>query len=103
MLNVIKIVFQLDRCLGHTCNISIIDLRPACEAWFDKQARTIKRNLFLKCDHQLRLLRTWTNQAHLTTEDIPKLRQLIETRPAQKSAYTCDTRVILQGRVRLSV
>jgi hypothetical protein len=40
----------------------------------------------LQLRHELRPLRTWADHAHVAAHDIPKLRQLVDMRSAQKSA-----------------
>src|SRR3972149_4896700 len=73
MLDVIKIVFELDSRLPHVGDVAIIDLRPASESGFYKQAGAVKRNLALKFSHQFRPLRARPYQAHLAAQHTPKL------------------------------
>src|SRR5215216_5947619 len=103
MFDVVKIIFQLDNCFGHTGDISIIDLRPTGEPWLDEQTRSIEGNLLLIFVDQARSLCSWTDETHLAAQNRPELRQFIEARTSQETADTRHARVILHGCVRTAV
>lgn len=48
---------------------------------------------FSKRFHVLRNLRTWTNQAHLTYENIPELGQFIEFGHSKESSHSRDSTI----------
>src|SRR5688572_17413678 len=75
MLDVVKIIFELDHGLRDARNVSIIDLCPAGEPWLDEETRPIERNLFLVFIYQPGSLSTRPHKAHLASEHRPKLRQ----------------------------
>src|SRR5688500_18022456 len=95
VLDIVKIVFQFDGGLRYTGNISIVDLCPTGETRLHQQARPIEGNLFLVIGHQFRNFCTRPHQTHFTAQDVPKLRQLIETGPSQKATDTRHAWIVL--------
>jgi hypothetical protein len=69
------------------CNFSAkaVDLCPARDTGFEKLPDHIVVHPFGKRFSMLDHVRAWSNKAHVTYQDIKKLRELIETGPAQKS------------------
>ena len=71
-----------------------IDLRPAGYAGFYAMPFQISRNLFFKFLNEVRPLRTWTNNAHITFHDIDQLRKFINTEPPKESTESCCSRIV---------
>ena len=54
----------------------------------------VPRNLLPELFNELWTLRTRTDQAHIPSQNIEKLWQLIDTRLADKPSDRCDTRIV---------
>src|ERR1044071_4329846 len=57
----------------------------------------VKRNLLGQLGHEMRTLRTWTNEAHLTLQDVPELRDLVHAYLANDATNARRARVFLAG------
>src|SRR3954468_20700606 len=44
---------------------------------------------------QVRLFRTWSNPAHVATDDVPELWKLVQGCPAQQPSHASHTRVVV--------
>src|SRR6185369_17513150 len=57
----------------------------------------VKRNLLSQLGHEMRSLRTWTNEAHLTFQDVPELRNFVYAYLANDATNARRARVALAG------
>src|ERR1044072_5351164 len=57
----------------------------------------VERNLLGQLGHKMRPLRSGTNEAHLTLQNIPKLGNLIDSNLANHAAYARRASVFLTG------
>src|SRR4029077_159446 len=80
MPDVIEVVLQLLHRVLVTLTVRVIHLRPARDARFHKMPKMIKWDCSLIAFGALAPLRAWTNQADISFERVPKLRQLIEAK-----------------------
>src|SRR2546430_8236557 len=104
MPDIIQVVFQfLDRVLVALA-VGIIYLRPPGDPRFDQVSKMIKRDGLLIAFGALAPLRTWTNQADVPFQRVPKLRQLIESKfpqptPDRSNAAIAFSRVDVFARL----
>src|SRR5207244_1204973 len=94
MADIVEIVLKLLEHVLVALAVRIIHLRPAGDPRFHQVPEMIKRNLFLISFDAPDPLRAWTDQAHVTLEDIPNLRQLVEPHFPQPAPDTRYTRII---------
>src|SRR5215204_5878404 len=77
MLEVVQIVAQLlGRPLDVRC-VGVTDLRPAGDTGLDEVPASPERNLVGQLVQELRPLGPRADDAHLATQDVPKLRELV--------------------------
>lgn len=103
VLDVIQIVLQFHHRIFDSGTIAIADLRPTGEARFGRESRAIERNLALQLANELRTLGARADHAHLTLDDVPRLRQLIDTSLADEAPHARDAVVILGGPFGLAI
>src|SRR5690606_21656083 len=77
--------------------VRITDLRPAGDPRPDRVALVVIGDLGAQLLDELRSFRTRPDEAHLTSDDIDELRQLVQSVLAQESAPARDARVVLDG------
>src|SRR5262249_15138036 len=87
------IVLQLlDRVvLGRT--IGIAELSPTGDAGFHAMTQGVVWNFLRKLTHKLWSLRTRANKAHVTSQDVENLRQLVYTQLANEGAHARVARI----------
>src|SRR6266403_4158820 len=95
MPDVVEIVLKLLHRVFITLAIRIIHLRPSSDPRFHQVPEMIKRNYLFVTFGALSPFRAWADQAHVTLEDIPKLRQLIEPQSPQAAPSARYARIIL--------
>ena len=93
MADVIQIEPQFLDGILKICAVRIIDLRPSSDSGSDKVAQMIVRNLLFVDLGALDPLRAWSNEAHLASENIPKLGQFIEAALAEEGTESGDAMV----------
>src|SRR5262245_36514091 len=102
MPDVVEVIFQLlDRVLV-VLAVRVIHLRPARDARFDQVPKMIKRDCLLIVFGALAPLRARTNQADVSFERVPKLRQLVEPKFPQPPSHSRHTAIVL-SRVNVLV
>src|SRR5207249_138086 len=77
-----------------------LDLGQAGEPGTDQQALAVTRDGRFELRRELRAFRPRADQAHVATENVPKLWQLIEVATAQESANRGYSRVSGRGPTR---
>src|SRR5205809_7027832 len=97
MPDVVEIILELLDRVFIALPIRIIHLRPAGDPRFHQVPKMIKRNGLLIASGALGTFRAWADQAHVTLEDIPKLRQLIEPQLPQPTPERGDPRHAFPG------
>src|SRR2546423_2382781 len=93
MANVVKVVLQLLDCILVALAVGIIYLRPSRDSRFNQVAEMIERDRSLITFGALAPFRARPNQADVSFQRIPKLRQLVESKFAQPTPHRCDTNI----------
>lgn len=70
-----------------------MDLRIACKAGTNDLPYFVFRILLAEFARKFRPFRPWSDKTHLATQNIPQLRQFIETQPAEIVAGASASRV----------
>src|SRR5690606_27595905 len=84
VLHVEEVILELlDRILLRG-TVRIAELRPPCNARFDRVALPIVRDALVQLLHELGALRARTDEAHLAAQHVQYLRQLIDSRQTKK-------------------
>src|SRR6476660_1876609 len=86
VLDVEQVVLQLLQRVFDAGPVGVAHLRPAGETWPNDVPLAIEGDLPRQLVDELRALRTWTDQAHVSLEHVPQLRQLVETAAPQEAA-----------------
>ncbi len=81
-------------------SVGIVDLGPAGDARLHHVAFGIVGQLVFKVRHELRAFRAGSDEAHLTLEDRPGLRQFIDAQLADDPADPCHARIVLLCKLR---
>src|SRR5262249_16854021 len=81
--------------------VRVIHLRPARDTRFDQVPKMIKRDSFLIAFGAFAPLRAWTNQADVSFERVPKLRQLVEPKFPQPAPPSCPTTLVFSCLIAL--
>src|SRR6476620_43773 len=102
MPDVIEVVLQLLHRVLVTLAVWVIYLRPARDARFHQVPKMIKWDCLLIAFGALAPLRAWTNQADVSFERIPQLRQLIESKFPQPTPQRRHTTIVF-SRVNVLV
>jgi hypothetical protein len=79
--------------------VSSVNLRPARYPWPDFVPTGLFRRVTLEVLHQEG---TWADQAHVSTQDVPQLGQLVETGAAEESAES-DQAVGVREQVAIAI
>src|SRR5256885_195709 len=82
MLDVEEVVLELRLGLFYACTILIFDLSPSCDSWTNRMPQAIVRNLFFQHGHEFWSFRPRSDDAHFAAKDVDKLRQFVNTVPA---------------------
>ena len=90
MFDVVKIMFDFYLSLFGVGSVALSNLRPAGNSGFDNMAVVIKGNFLNKLVDKYFLLGAWTNQAHITFQDVPELRQFVDAGFADDVSDTGD-------------
>ena len=93
MLDVIEIV--VNAIMDRRVSSEPVNLRPARDARLHHVAEVVTRNLLLEFFDEDRALRPWSNQTHVTSQHIDKLRKLIERGLSQERAEWRSSRIVL--------
>src|SRR4029453_9016022 len=102
MPNIIEVVFQLLNGVFVILTVRVIHLRPARDTRFHQVPKMIKWDCLLIAFGALAPLRPRTNQADVSFERVPKLRQLIESKFPQQTPHSCHTTIVF-SRVNVLV
>src|SRR6478736_1114144 len=102
MPDVIEVVFQLLHRVLVTLAVWVIYLRPASDTRFNQVPKMIKWDCLLIAFGALAPLRPWTNQADVSFERVPKLRQLVESKFPQPPPHSGHTTIVF-SRVNVLV
>src|SRR5690349_22125059 len=97
VLDVEKIVLQLLPRIFDRRAVRILDLRPTRQSGRDQMSLLVKRNLLGELGHEVRPFRTWSNEAHLASQDVPELRNLVDANFANDLADARRARVAFAG------
>ncbi|MNH09143.1 hypothetical protein D3C79_685870 [compost metagenome] len=103
MLDVVKIMLNLDARIIGIGSITVHHLRPATDPRTHYMAIHIKGDLPLELVDKGTLFRPRPNQAHVPLEDIEELRQLIDAQLADHLAHAGDTHVTVLGELSSSL
>src|SRR5215475_3960763 len=90
ILDVIEVVLQLLQRIFDRGAVAIPDLRPAGESRLHGQPLHVVRDFLLKALHELRPLRSRSDEAHVTEENVDQLRKLVETGPTEDRSHSRD-------------
>src|SRR6266516_6613261 len=102
MPDVIEVVLQLLHRVLVALAVRIIHLRPARDTRLHQVPKMIKWNRLLVSFGALAPLRAWSNQADVSFERIPKLRQLVEPKFPQPTPNRSNTTIVF-SRVNVFV
>src|SRR5438552_1152357 len=102
MPDVIEVVLQLLHRVLVALAVRIIHLRPARDTRLHQVPKMIKWNRLLVSFGALAPLRAWSNQADISFERIPELRQLIEPKFPQPTPHRGHTTIVF-SRVNVFV
>src|ERR1700722_3528172 len=95
ILYVKQVILQFFPRIFQSVAVLVLHLRPAGDTRSDYMAHAVIRNLLAQPLDKLRSLRTRTYKRHISLEDAPQLRDLIQTRNAQKLPHRRDTRIVI--------
>jgi len=99
MLDVEEIVLKLDPGFLLTGGVAVSDLSPSSNPWPHSVSKRVKWNCLAEGFGECRLFRPWADYAHLPAQNVPKLRQLVESRSTQESAYSSDPLVVMSRKL----
>ncbi|MNG83921.1 hypothetical protein D3C79_426540 [compost metagenome] len=99
MLDVVKIVLDLDAGIISIGGIAVHHLSPAADPGPHNMTIHVERDLPLELIDESALLRSRTDQAHVPFKDIEELRQLVDTQLADHLAHPGDTHVTVLGKL----
>ena len=80
--------------------VAAVYLRPSRNAGKNFMSPPLFWSVAIQILHQQR---TRTNEAHLSTKNIPQLRKLVQARPSQEVAEWCDALSIRRGTARATL
>src|SRR5690606_28754829 len=86
--------------LAHVVQAGVVtqrDLREARDAGAHALAERIVLHVVAQRLEDLRLLRTRTDDVHITFQHVPQLRELVEARLAEETAEARDARIVLRS------
>ena len=84
MLDVVKVILELERIFFRSRSIVLIDLSPSGNAGTDQETGTVKGDFTLQIFDNLRPFRTGTDQTEVAAQYIDKLRHFIQMAVTQK-------------------
>lgn len=99
MLDVVKIVLDLDAGIIGIGSISVHHLRPTTDPGPHDMTIHVERDLPLELIDESALLRSWPNQAHVPFKDVEELRQLVDAQLADHLAHPGDAHVTVLGKL----
>src|SRR4051794_40754006 len=102
MPDIVEIIFQLLNGVIVTLTVWVIYLSPASDARFHEVPKMIEGDCLLVTFGALAPLRAWTNQADVSFERVPQLRQFIESKFPQPSPHSRHTTIVF-SRVNILV
>src|SRR4051794_4426567 len=82
MTHIVEVELKLLECIHVALAIRIVDLGPAGDSRPHKVPITVKRNAVFVLFHTLDPFRAWTDHAHVSSEHIPELGYLVDSRTA---------------------
>src|SRR6478752_3330872 len=74
--------------------MALIDLCPARNPRPDDMPIAVKRQFFFVPAGEADCLRPGSNPAHVTANDVPNLRQFVDTGSAKKMSQLCDSGIV---------
>ncbi len=99
MLDVIKIVLDLDAGIIGIGGITVHHLSPAADPWPHDMTIHVEGDLPLELIDEGALLRPRPNQAHVPLEDVEELRQLVDAQLADHLAHPGDAHVAILSKL----
>lgn len=99
MLDVVKIVLNLDARVIGIGSIAVHHLRPATDPGPHYMAIHVEGDLPFELIDEGTLLRSRPNQAHVPFENVEELRQLVDTQLADHLAHPGDAHVTVLGEL----
>lgn len=99
MLDVVKIVLDLDAGIIGIGGITVDHLRPATDPGPHDVTVHVERDLPFELIDERALLRSWPNQAHVPFKDVEELRQLVDAQLADHLAHPGDAHVAVLGKL----
>lgn len=99
MLDVVKIVFDLDAGIIGIGGITVDHLRPATDPGPHDVTVHVERDLPFELIDEGTLLRSWPNQAHVPFKDVEELWQLVDAQLADHLAHPGDAHVTVLGKL----
>src|SRR5215470_18385976 len=90
VLDVVEVVLQLLERIFDRGAVAILDLRPAGESRLHGQPLHVIRDFLLQALHELRSLRSRSDEAHVTDENVDQLRELVETGSTKDRSHSRD-------------
>ena len=94
MLKIVEIMFKLNPAVLNRSAILIINLRPAGQARTRMMPEIIVWDSFHEIADDFGSLRSRSNKAHMATENVDELRQLVDPETAEQAANPRDPWVI---------
>src|SRR6478672_6350996 len=102
VLDVVEVVGQLLESARSIGGVPAANLRPSRDPGLDEMPTTPVRHHFFEQSEQFRSLRAGADKAHLASNDVPQLRQLVESSLPQELADSRYATVVVLGPQRLS-
>lgn len=99
MLDVVKIVLDLDAGIIGIGGITVDHLRPATDPGPHDVTVHVEGDLPFELIDERALLRSWPNQAHVPFKDVEELRQLVDAQLADHLAHPGDAHVTVLGKL----
>src|SRR5690349_9806963 len=93
VLDVEKIVLKFLTRIFDRRAVRILDLRPTRQTRRDQMSLFVKRNLLGELGHEVRAFRTWSDKAHLASQDVPELRYLVDANLADDAPHARRARI----------
>src|SRR5215468_1563919 len=88
ILDVVEVVLQLLQRVFDRGTVAIPNLRHAREPRFHRQPLHVVRDFLLQALHELRSLRSQSDEAHVTEENVDQLRELVETGSTEDRSHS---------------
>src|SRR3982751_4858500 len=97
VLHVVEVVLQLFPRVPFRGAVAVADLRPAGDSRLDEVALWIKRNDLPELLNERGTLGPWPDEAHVTDENVEKLRQLVDSQPPDHPPNSGHPDIVLLG------